>query len=201
MSNYFGAPNDPNSVPQPGSPEWIQWLQSVLGQQPGQPVNPANLPAANAMPIEAAAPQNLPGSNAWPIPPGGRGAYPPPPPVRPPGLGDQGPPGYLRSTSATPPGSPGAPAPGTAPTDYPLSTTFSSFGPQTGRPAAPAVAGPVDPSIIARQKIAAAAPRRQIPNLGYYRPTSGIAQGPGTLAQMDPNDPRRYKGPLTMFGA
>jgi hypothetical protein len=42
--------------------------------------------------------------------------------------------------------------------------------------------------------------KRQVPNLGYYRPTSGIAQGPGTYTQMDPNDPRAYKGPLSMFG-
>ena len=74
-------------------------------------------------------------------------------------------------------------------------------------PPGPAIAtGPIDPSIIARQKIRAAgatttaAPSRgQVPNLGYYAPTTGVA-GRGTWTPYAANDPRVYRGPLSMYG-
>jgi hypothetical protein len=114
------------------------------------------------------------------------------------------------------------------PSQYPLSTTFpTGLG---GQPAAPPAAppfqqparpvtptpatayprgtvgapqpGPIDPSIIARQKAAAAAAAAaapQVPNLGYYRPTSGNARGQ-TWMPYAANDPRMFRGPLAAGG-
>jgi hypothetical protein len=39
------------------------------------------------------------------------------------------------------------------------------------------------------------------PNLGYYAPTSGNARGATYTPYLNPNDPRIYRGPLSMFGA
>jgi hypothetical protein len=107
--------------------------------------------------------------------------------------------------------------------------------------------GPMDPSIIARQKAGPAAPSTAppaapaynplagkptgvpyynplanqptgvpyrapnpatspgrpapiAPNLSYYAPTGGNARGATPMAYLDPNDPRIYRGPLSMFG-
>jgi hypothetical protein len=186
-------------------PQFLAWLQSqggapqgtpaqpnasALGQQPGQPMNPANLPAANAMPISADAPQNLPGSNAWPIPPGGRAGYPPLPPVRPPGLGADPPPQPAYNPLAGGSANTGRPY-GVGPPPQPAYNPLAGGSANTGQP----------PMAAAPAATATAPPARQVPDLGYYRPTSGIAQGPGTWDKLAANDPRRYRGPLSMFGS
>jgi hypothetical protein len=54
-----------------------------------------------------------------------------------------------------------------------------------------------------RAKTPAPGKRAPIPagdvNLGYYAPTTGNARGATAMRYTDPNDPRIYKGPLSMF--
>jgi hypothetical protein len=80
-----------------------------------------------------------------------------------------------------------------------------------GLPAAPKPADdgggkpPVEPNKAhPRAKTPAPGKRAPIPagdiNLGYYSPTTGNARGATFQKYTDPNDPRIYKGPLTMYG-
>ena len=183
----------PSVGPGAGNVGPVTGFQTDPTQVPPNPGRPIVPPA----PVPPAAPPAAGSAAARPAPVR-RAPLPPP---RPPGLGNQPPPGYLTSTSATPPGSPGAPAPGTGPYDYPQSSTFSSFGPQTGRPPVGAPAPAIPPPRPPNLGVVPGAPSGgQIPNLGYYAPTSGNVRGPATPLQMAANDPRMYRGPLSMFG-
>jgi hypothetical protein len=87
---------------------------------------------------------------------------------------------------------------GVGPPTQPVYNPLAGGSANTGRPPIGPAPGPVDPSIIARQKMAAARP---VPDLGYYGPASGNAQRPGPWTPLAADDPRRYRGPLSMFGS
>jgi hypothetical protein len=78
-------------------------------------------------------------------------------------------------------------------------------GPTASLPdAGPSGKTPQNPS-SARPRAKTPAPGRRAPipagdvNLGYYAPTTGNARGATAMRYTDPNDPRIYKGPLSMF--
>jgi hypothetical protein len=136
-------------------------------------------------------------------------------------------PGFTGAANPPGPAAPSTAAPGAMPARPYTPTPPLRYNPLAGQPTgvpyqAPAAqpAGPMDPSIIARQAIArqaagATAPGRpapvapapvpptpaRSPNLGYYAPTSGNARGATYTPYLNPNDPRIYRGPLSMFGA
>ena len=63
-------------------------------------------------------------------------------------------------------------------------------------------AQPMHPSSLGRMPSpAAAATAPPAPTLGYYQAAGGNARGAQPMQYTDPNDPRIYRGPLTMSGA
>jgi hypothetical protein len=125
-----------------------------------------NNPYAAAAAVPGPAPAPAPAS-----PIAAQTPAPPPVPQVPPPLG---PPGYLGSTSATPPGSPGS---GFTPPDLTARSPVSpARAPAASSPAATSTAAP------------AAARRPQSPNLGYYPPNSRF----GTMQSQVPTG----RGPL-----
>jgi hypothetical protein len=149
-------PNVPDFSSVPGD-AWTEQLMRFLqlgGNAPGvQGANPANLPSADASNMSV---QVLGGDGGFAVPP----AAPAP---------QQGPPGYLNSTSATPPpvmGPPQGPTPWFTGGNNPMPWRSPSPA-STARPS-PAAASTAAPAAPAR---AAAAPGvAKSPNLGYYPP-------------------------------
>ena len=83
----------------------------------------------------------------------------------------------------------------------PQSPLSSSF-PQQGLNPRPGMGAPIGPDAGPTPPMPPARPVRTpgAPNLGYYQPTLGNARGQTGQTYGDPNDPRIYKGPLSLFG-
>ena len=100
-----------------------------------------------------------------------------------------------------PPGSPAAPTPNYVRPEAPVR------GPLAAPPAAPPVNPPLPPvrptaAPTKRAKAPTKAPAspQAMPNLGYYQAETGNARGTHYVDTMAADDPRRYRGPLSMGG-
>jgi hypothetical protein len=159
--------------------DWIRQMLQLGGSAPGVQ-NAALYNFSNPPPANGPGPGNVgavPLSSApAPAPPTAAPVAAqtvPPAPV--PAPAPQGPPGYLASTSATPPGSPGS---GFTPPDLTARSPVSPVrAPAASSPAATSTAAPIPPR------------RANSPNLGYYPPNprfgkmqSEVPSGRGPLS-------------------